>query len=367
MPDTTPTRPTVVVVGGGYGGIMTAKALDDVADVVLVEPKESFQHNVAALRAVVDPEFAPTTFLPDRLLANGRVVRHRATQVDPGAVTLDSGEVLDADIVVLATGSRYPFPAKSDHLEVAEALKAYRVVHEALAAAPRVLLLGAGPVGIELAGEIVAVWPDKHVTLLDAGPELLPGDYRPELRAELGRQLYERGIEVVLGDPLAAEPPTEVGELGEFTARTLGGRELRADLWLRCYGVVVGSDYLGDGLAAARTPSGRLTVDGWLRVAGSPTVFAVGDVTDHLPGMAGFASRQAEVVAATIRAGITGDELPEPYRQPPPAIAVPIGPDGGAGQFPGVDELVPAEQIAELKGRTLMVDRFRQVLGLDPA
>jgi len=42
-----------VVIGGGYGGVTTAKELDDVADIVLVEPKDAFVHNVAALRALV--------------------------------------------------------------------------------------------------------------------------------------------------------------------------------------------------------------------------------------------------------------------------------------------------------------------------
>ncbi len=49
---------SVVVVGGGYGGIAVAKALDEVADVVLVDPKDSFEHNVAALRALVDPSWS---------------------------------------------------------------------------------------------------------------------------------------------------------------------------------------------------------------------------------------------------------------------------------------------------------------------
>jgi NADH dehydrogenase FAD-containing subunit len=47
-------KPTVVVVGGGFGGITVAKALDDTSDVVLVEPKDAFMHNIAALRAPVD-------------------------------------------------------------------------------------------------------------------------------------------------------------------------------------------------------------------------------------------------------------------------------------------------------------------------
>ena len=46
------------------------------------------------------------------------------------------------------------------------------------------------------------------------------------------------------------------------------------------------------------------------------------------------------------------------------AIAVPIGPTGGAGQFPGQDEIVGRETIAEVKGRELMVDRFGELFGL---
>ena len=50
--------PTVVVIGGGYGGFAAAQALDEFADVVLVEPRDAFVHNVAALRALVEPGLA---------------------------------------------------------------------------------------------------------------------------------------------------------------------------------------------------------------------------------------------------------------------------------------------------------------------
>src|SRR5258706_10514953 len=108
-------RPTVVVVGGGYGGVNVAKALDADVDVVLVEPKDAFVHNIGALRALVEPDFLPKIFLPyDRLLPNGRVLRDRAVEVSAHRVVLASGEAIMADYVVLATGSTYPFPAKSD-------------------------------------------------------------------------------------------------------------------------------------------------------------------------------------------------------------------------------------------------------------
>ena len=78
-----PGRPTVVVVGGGYGGTAVARALDATSDVVLVEPKDAFMHNIAALRALVDPSWLPKIFLPYAgLLTNGRVVRDRAVVVD---------------------------------------------------------------------------------------------------------------------------------------------------------------------------------------------------------------------------------------------------------------------------------------------
>src|SRR6202051_1014557 len=99
-------RTTVVVVGGGSGGVAVAKALDETNDVVLVEPKDAFMHNIAALRALVDPSWLPRIFFPYAgLLSNGRVVRDRAVVVDPHRVLTASGEEIAADYVVLATGS----------------------------------------------------------------------------------------------------------------------------------------------------------------------------------------------------------------------------------------------------------------------
>ena len=100
---------TVAVVGGGYGGVTVAKGLDDVADVVLVEPKEAVLHNVAALRALVDPSWLPKVFMPyGGLLRRGRVVQDRAVRVDPGRVVTASGEEIEADYVVFSCGQRIP-------------------------------------------------------------------------------------------------------------------------------------------------------------------------------------------------------------------------------------------------------------------
>jgi NADH dehydrogenase FAD-containing subunit len=355
----------VVVVGGGYGGIAAAKALDETHDVVLVEPKDAFMHNIAALRALVDPSWLPKIFLPYAgLLTNGRVVRDRALAVEPHLVVTASGEEISAEYVVLATGSSYPFPAKTDLIDTHHAQEQIRQANEALTRADRVLLVGAGPVGIELAGEIRHVWPKKSIVLLDVADEILGGPYIPELKAELRRQLLEAGIELILGSPLHQPPPSDPGDLETFTVSTDAGTEITADIWFRCFGVVPRSDYLGDELASARRSDGFIEVGPTLQVAGQTTVFAIGDVSTADAKMAGFAGRQAATVVENISSLTQGESELTHYESMGVAIAVPIGPSGGAGQFPGQDEIVGSEIIAQAKGRDLMVDRFSELFGL---
>ena len=358
-------RPTVVVIGGGYGGINAAKALDADVDVVLVDPKDAFVHNVGSLRALVDPDFLPKIFLPyDGLLANGRVVRDRAAQVGVDRVVLASGETIEADYIVLATGSAYPFPAKTAAHAAEDAIDNYREAHVELLHADRVLLVGAGPVGIELAGEIVAKWPDKHVTLLDLADDVLGDRFRADLRAELRAQLVELGVELVLGEGLRGLPPTVATELSTFSVTTTSGREITADIWFQCYGVTPISDYLSDELAPARRADGFIDVGSTLQLAGHDNVFAIGDVSSVDTKMAGLAGRQAQVVAQNIIKMVNGDPDLTEYQPFGPAIVVPIGPEGGSGQLPGQEELASREFVAEVKGRDLMVGRYAEVFGV---
>jgi NADH dehydrogenase FAD-containing subunit len=358
-------RPTAVVIGGGYGGVNVAKALDADLDVVLVEPKDAFVHNVGALRALVEPAFLPKIFLPyDRLLARGRVVRDRAVEASAHRVVLGSGESITADYVVVATGSTYPFPAKSDAHDAADAIDNYRAGYDELTHANRVLLVGAGPVGIELAGEIKAKWPDKHVTLLDLADDVLGERFRADLRAELRTQLVDLGVELVLGEGLRELPPSAANELATFSVSTNTGRQITADIWFQCFGVTPVSDYLGGDLAAARRPDGFVTVGPALQVAGHDNVFAIGDVSTADAKMAGRAGRQAHIVAENIRKLMNGDPDLTAYEPIGPAIIVPIGPKLGSGQLPNQPELATREMVSAVKGRDLMVDRYAEILGV---
>jgi NADH dehydrogenase FAD-containing subunit len=359
------TQPTVLVVGGGYGGIRVAKSLDDVAGVTLVEPKDAFVHNVAALRALVDPAMLPRIFFPyDRLLTRGRVVHDRVAQFDGERALLGSGAQISADFVVLATGSRYPFPAKTDVHLTDHAFDEYRTAHAALVAARRVLIIGAGPVGLELAGEIVSAWPDKQVTITDVAADILAGPFKQELRDELRRQLTERGVELRLGSAFRGDPPSPSGVRETFTIASQTGVELTADVWFRAYGVMPVTDYLTGDIAAARTSDGYVTITPQLQVPGFDRVFAIGDIAADHANMAALAGRQAEVVANNIRTHISGSGEIRSFEGVPPAIMIPLGPEGGAAQLPDRAEIAGPEFVAERKGRAMMVDRYAELFGL---
>jgi NADH dehydrogenase FAD-containing subunit len=364
MDDPVSRQPSIAVIGGGYAGISVAKALDGYAAVTLVEPKDAFVHNIAALRAVVRPEFLPRMFLPyEHLLTQGRVLRDRAVRVDGRSVELASGTQLTPDIIVLATGSSYPFPAKSDTDSTAAALGRYRSTHEHLERARRVLLLGAGAVGLEFAGEIAAAWPEKHIVLVDQAEQILPGPYDQRLRDELNRQLRDLGVEQVLGSPLAGLPAVPAGQSGRFSVATAAGTGIDADIWFRCHGIAPQTGYLAGGLLAARSAEGYLSVTPELTVEGSTTVYALGDIAGIDANKAGIAASQAKTAAANIRSWLAGSAERVSYTPAPPVIILPLGPAGGSGQLPD-GEIASTELISRIKGQDMMTGRYAEILNL---
>ncbi|MFI5957763.1 NAD(P)/FAD-dependent oxidoreductase [Cryptosporangium sp. NPDC051539] len=360
---------TVVVVGGGYGGSLVAKSLDDVADVVLIDPREAFVNAAASLRALTRPDWAPNAFFSfESLLEHGRVVRDSAVSVAPAGVTLASGEQVDADYLVLATGSGYAYPAKprSTSTSIAAQLDDLRETHKELSGAGRVLIVGAGPVGLELAGEITQVWPDKHVVVVDKSEELLPG-FLPEVRAGLRHQLDELGIDVRLGTELTALPAPEAGRAHSFAVTTTEGDEIAADIWFHAFGVRVNTGYLTDGRLTQLTAQATIPVTGRLNVRGYDHVYALGDIAALPdPKMASYAMAQAEAVVANVRAQLAGDPpctvyLPTPERR----ILLPLGTHAGVGQLPTTAGPVAAtlDTVYERKGADLFTARFAARFG----
>ena len=222
--------------------------------------------------------------------------------------------------------------------------------------------------GLELAGEIKAAWPEKSVTIVDPAHDILSGAYPDEFRAELHSQLAALGVTLILGTSLATECLPGPAMAQAFTATTQNGTAIAADIWFRCYGGEPVTGYLAADLQAARQADGHLRVTGQLSLPGHPTVFAIGDIT-AIPEAkrAQAAAAHAQVVAANISSLIRGEPDQVSYQPHPPGISVPLGPAGGASYAPHAG-IVDAETTARIKGADLMIPAFKQLLGLqEPA
>ena len=358
---------TVAVIGGGYGGTLVAEALDETADVILIDPRDAFVNVAASLRALTQPSWASNAFFPyDTLLRHGRHVRERAVSVDGRGVTLGDGSRIGADYIVLATGSSYSYPARPHliHASVSEALDDLRATHDELEKAASVLILGAGPVGLELSGEIRNVWPDKRVTIVDRSAEVLPG-YLQEVREELHHQLEARRIDLRLNTSVPELPPTPEGTFGRFTVTTAAGDKINADIWFRSFGSRVNTDYLADGALTTLSARNTVPVTAELNVVGYKNVYALGDIADLTdPKMATWAQTQAAVVVENIRAQLDG--RPQDAQYAPTTslrIFLPLGPAAGVGQLPTPEGSVapaPLHVVIDRKGRDLFTSRFAE-------
>jgi NADH dehydrogenase FAD-containing subunit len=360
---------TVVVIGGGYGGSLVAKELDSEADVTLIDPREAFVNAAASLRALTRPDWAHNAFFSfATLLQQGRVIRDRAVSVDPKGVTLASGERVEADYLVLATGSGYTYPAKPHHASTSidQQLEDLRETHRELAGTDRVLILGAGPVGLELAGEIKDVWPDKYVVILDRADQLLPG-FLPEVRNELRHQLDELGIDVRLSTGLTALPTVEAGRAGRFAVTTDTGEQIVADIWFQAFGVEINTGYLADGSLSPLTEQKTVPVTERLTVQGYEHIYAIGDIAALPdPKMASYAMTHADIVVNNIKAQLAGDQ-PNAVHTPTPErrILLPLGTRAGIGQLPTPDGVAAAttETVYQRKGADLFTARFASRFG----
>lgn len=356
----------VLIVGGGYAGTMVARALDGVAEVRLIEPRDRFVHNVAAIRAVVEPTLLEQLVIPyDRMLRRGSMIQGLVTEIGEGRVKLADGGTIEGDIVVSATGSTYARPFKPQSASAENFAEDSRAAHEALRAARTVAIVGGGAVGVELAGEIIAAYPDKRVTLLASSPNLLPG-YSTRLSSTLAEQLHAQGVQLRLGarvEGLKTDRPFA-------GALAVAGDVVEADLIFPAVGArPSAAPITGASLAI----SGQVKVDRWLRPAGMTGVFALGDAAetgDHMTIVA--ITRQAPWLVKTLKAIMSGRAVQDltPYSPwTAPALLVPLGPRAGASVLPVTNRglTVGRRATATLKGRDLFIPRYRKEFGYGAA
>ena len=170
----------IVVVGGGAAGHKIAYAMQNAADVILVDPKDYLEVPMAVPRLMVAPGSLPALipyreFLPKAELVQGWLKEVRASSIVVATSAQPATREIPYDYLVLATGSNYEGDlVKPVSGNIGQRLQHFRSVRKHLEGAGRVLIVGGGAVGIELAGEITETFPGKRVTVVEAGPRILP-------------------------------------------------------------------------------------------------------------------------------------------------------------------------------------------------
>jgi len=313
----------VLVAGLGDCGLLTAIHLSRRADVVGITTKPAHVSGQELGVRLTRPD----EWSRDYWIAYDRYRRLDPVQVVQGRLTgvdLDAHQVrvLDTDgiertepydVLVISTGVANGFwrrPEVQSSDQVADALRA---VHDQLAAAGSVMVIGGGAAAVSSAANIATTWPHKQVDLYFPGDRALP-QHHPRVWRSIRAHLEAHGVGLHPGH--RAEVPvgfTCEAITTEPVAFSTGQEPAAADAVLWTIGRVRPN--------TGWLPAQLLTDDGFVRVApdlsvpGHPGVFAVGDVAATDPLRASARSRADKLVARNVRAHVAGRRLVS-YRPP---------------------------------------------------
>ncbi|XP_060943547.1 apoptosis-inducing factor 2 [Limanda limanda] len=332
----------VVVVGGGFGGVAAAQQLrSGGVSFTLIDSRDSFHHNVAALRAAVKPGLAQRTFIPFRDTFGDAFVQGRVERVDVErqAVVLRGGREVAFSHLVLCTGTDGPFPgsfAAEGEESGPSGVQAYEDFTQQVQAAGSVLVVGGGSSGVEMAAEIKAEHPEKKVVLIHSRMSLADPELLPSVRREAEEVLLQKGVELVLGEKVDNLSRLQLNVTSRNMAVTTErGATLTTDLIVCCTGQKVNSSAYDSSFSASMAAGGALKVNQHLQVQGHTNVYALGDCTDvKEPKMAYHAQLHAAVAVSNIVNSLRGKQLTS-YHTGSVTMLLAMGPDDGVGQFNG--------------------------------
>lgn len=269
-------RPKLVVVGGGYAGVLAANRLcgrvPD-AQVSVLTPGARFVdrirlHEAAARGRVV------TRPLAKLLHRRAQLIDGRLLAIDPIRRRLEASSadgsrlVLPYDAAVLALGSELrALPAAGEHVHALASEPQAHALAAKLAGrvGGAVSVVGGGLTAVELAAELAEA--HRHLRVQLCATSLLPG-LHGRARAAVVAALAELGVQVREGEPVA--------EITEQGPRLSGGELVPSDFTVAAGGLVPSATTRALGLACAS--DGRLLVEPSLAVSGAQHLFAVGDV-----------------------------------------------------------------------------------------
>ncbi|MCW5317723.1 FAD-dependent oxidoreductase [Nostoc sp. KVJ3] len=342
----------VVVIGGGFGGLYTAKALKTANVNVTLIDKRNFHLFQPLLYQVATGTLSPADIsAPLRSVfsksKNTKVLLGEVNDIDPKAQQVILGdEVVPYDTLIVATGANHSYFGKDTWKEFAPGLKTVedaiemrRRIFSAFEAAEKqtdpekrralltFVIVGGGPTGVELAGAIAELayqtltedfrsidTSEAKILLLQGGDRILP-HISPELSQVAAESLQKLGVVIHTQTRVTNIENNIVtfkqgDELTEITSKTI--------LWAAgVQGSPMGK-VLAERTGVECDRAGRVIVEPDLTIKGYKNIFVVGDLGNFshqngkpLPGVAPVAKQQGEYVAKLIKRRLQGQTLPQ--------------------------------------------------------
>jgi NADH dehydrogenase len=344
----------VVIIGGGFGGLTTAKRLKQAPVRVTLLDRRNFHLFQPLLYQVAIGGLSPANIaVPLRALLkrqkNTQVLLAEVVDIDivNRRVLLSDGTI-PYDTLVVAAGARHHYfghgewEAKAPGLKTIEdATEIRRRILLAFEAAEResdaerqrawmtFVVVGGGPTGVELAGALgelahhtlrgnfQAIDPAEARILLVEGVDRLLPTYIPKLSAKAAEALARLGVTVRTGTVVTDVQPDAVAlRSGEHVERIA----THTVLWAAGVDPSPLARILAKATSAELDRAGRVVVQPDLTLPGHPELFVIGDMANYghqtgkpLPGLAPVAIQQGRYVADLIRCRLGGQTLP-PFR-----------------------------------------------------
>lgn len=374
---------SVVIIGASFAGIPIAHALlKDLptVKVILINPSPTFYFTIAAPRILAKRDaFAQEQYLIPIEKEFSRYPKHRfkfvqgrASAIDISAktVSVEDTERIAFDYLVIASGSTtastkrdailIPFKQSNfdnmrDLIEDAQA---------SISTAQSIVIGGAGPIGVELAGEIAEAARQNgrtvNITLVSATYRILPM-LKPAGSTTAEKFLSSMGVKVVKNTKVSRAVQEPV--LRSWTVTLDEGKQLKADLYIPTTGVLPNNEFIPTEFI---DDNGWVIVDEELRVKGKQEsaplpIFAAGDITNNSMRLSFKAQEQAAIVASNLKAEILGHGKRKSYSQGDKVMmVVPVGSTGGTGLIFGWTPW--SSMVKMIKGKDFLISKAQSAI-----